>query len=85
MTCSNPLGIHKEKRQAVNQVIIVRTWENQDRFYLCSDCTASVQQAATYKNAEIIVKNVSSETRCRSCGALLIKGKCPVEKKDCGR
>ena len=23
--------------------------------------------------------------RCKYCGALLIKGKCPVTKKDCGR
>jgi len=23
--------------------------------------------------------------RCKSCGAFLIKGKCPVDKKDCGR
>jgi DNA-directed RNA polymerase subunit RPC12/RpoP len=23
--------------------------------------------------------------RCKHCGALLMKGKCPVNKKDCGR
>ena len=25
------------------------------------------------------------KTRCRSCGAYLVKGKCPVSRKDCGR
>jgi len=23
--------------------------------------------------------------RCRSCGAALLKGRCPVDRKDCGR
>jgi hypothetical protein len=23
--------------------------------------------------------------RCRSCGAALVRGRCPVDKKDCGR
>ena len=55
----------------------------------CEPCSSIDQYrkrlTEAQKAAGYVMDGQTLRQRCRSCGALLIKNQCPVDKKDCGR
>ena len=58
MKCENLFKTHKEKHKAENRVTVVKGPQSWESFYLCPECTGSLQDHPDYKKHEIVVEKI---------------------------